>query len=93
MANYDICKANDCMSAVINILDMNCVNPNRFCATCKETKKCHLAVKIAHDALCGVCGLGDDVQSTKWFALRNWKQEYDARKEDGVRFMNLPRTL
>ena len=83
MDSYEICKANDCKSAVIDILDMNCINPNRVCYTCSETRKCHLAVKIAHDALCGVLGLCDDFQHTKWFELRNWKQEYDSRKRDG----------
>ena len=67
---------NDCVAAVIMILNMNCENPSRACASCKRCSKCRLSVKIAHDAFCGVAGLPDDIDHTNWHIARVWQENY-----------------
>ena len=73
---FEKSDANDCKSACISILDYHCENPSRCCLGCRRSKKCELSVKYAHDALCGVMGLSDDIDNSKWKALRSWQEQY-----------------
>ena len=90
---YEKSQANDCKSACITILDSNCENPYRCCLGCERSKKCHIAVKLAHDALVGVMGLSHimgvpiskdskaigDTFYKEWKALTDWQKEYHKR--------------
>ena len=68
--------ANDCVAAVIEIIDKNCENPSRMCLACKRSKRCPLPVKIAHDAFCSTAGLIDSIDHDNWYAARAWQQQY-----------------
>lgn len=76
---YDKTVANDCKSACITILDLHCESPYRVCASCKNTNKCHLSVKFAHDALVGVMGLTSTPSKGlhgDWKELTTWQKIY-----------------
>lgn len=68
--------ANDCLSACISILEHGCINPSRMCASCKDRNRCGIAVKFAHDALCGVMGLNDNIGHDQWYHIKQWQKEY-----------------
>ena len=65
-----------CICACVDIIDANCENPARFCATCRRRNRCHINVKLAHDALFGVTGLSDTWNHVKWKALMKWRQTF-----------------
>lgn len=65
-----------CVCACIDILDMNCENPSRICASCRRRNRCDLSVKLAHDALCGCVGIKDTIRHDKWHALMKWRNTF-----------------
>ena len=65
-----------CLCACVDIVDMNCENPSRMCASCRRRNRCNITVKLAHDALCGVTGLNDTISHDKWPALMKWRNTY-----------------